>query len=146
MDDAIESLGGKGYQSADDDTFSIGVRGLSIDSEEMLKLLSWIALNPNFSKDDFEKEKKRVLDRWVHIADSASTLAGLTFYRALTSGTSYARGSMTRLEQFKKITRKDMIDFYQKHFTPMNSVLMVVGRFDRSKIKKKKKYIEKIII
>ncbi|HTL12717.1 MAG TPA: pitrilysin family protein, partial [Bdellovibrionota bacterium] len=134
---AIEKLGATRYINADDDTFSIGLHGLAQDSDALLALLSDMALRPDLPQDEFGKEKRALLAKWDHIGDYAETLATLAFQRALLSNTSYARGGLWNAREASELTLKDVADFHRTHFTPANTILMVVGRLDRATFRKK---------
>ncbi len=133
----IESLGASRYLSANEESFTIGMHGLSGDAPTLLELLSKIAIKPSLPPNDFEKEKKRSLDRWKHLGDNSSSLASLAFSRWINSGTRYGRGNFKNLKELKKIERKDLLRFHQNYFRPDRSVLMIVGKVNRIEFKKK---------
>lgn len=132
---AIEMLGASRYVSASDDTLSVGVHGLAPDAPALLDVLAKIALKPEFQAKEVSREHARVLDRWTHIGDYGETLAALVYNRTIAAGTSYERGSFLGAAEFKKVTREDVVKFHATHFTPANSVLMVVGRVDKAEFR-----------
>ncbi len=136
LSEAVERLGASRYSSTDDDTFSVGMHGLAQDAEELLGLLAKIVLKPAFSADEFSREKARLLDRWNHLGDYGETLASIAYHRILASATDYARGSFHSVREFQAVKREDVQAYHQRHFTPKNSVLLVVGKVDRSKFRK----------
>jgi len=131
-----EKLGAAKYISADDDTMTVGVHGLAVDGERLVGLLADIVLKPNLAPLEIQREHARLVDQWRHIGDSSETLANIAFARQIASGTDYARGSSLSLAEFNKVTPLDVTGFYKKHFTPANSVLMVVGRAPQAEFKK----------
>jgi zinc protease len=126
--EAVERLGASKVISADEDAFTLGMHGLSPDAPKLLALLARVALHPDFPAAEVERERARLLDRWNHIGDYGETLAGLTYHRAVASGTEYARGSFLSAAEFKRVGRADVVEFHRRHFTPRNAVLMIVGR------------------
>jgi len=134
---AIEVLGASRYTNADDDTFTVGIHGLAPDADVLLDLIAKMALQPNFETTEVQREQARLLDRWSHLADYSEALVALAYHRVLTSGTSYGRGSLFSLAEFKKITRANVVDFHKKHFTPKNAILMVVGRANPTELRPK---------
>lgn len=134
---SIEKLGASRYASADDDTFSLGVHGLAPDAPMVLELLAKLAMHPDFPAEEVRREHARMMDRWTHVADYGETLASLAYRRLLADGTSYSRGNFYSLKEFSNITRDDLVQFHRKHFTPKNSILLVIGQGDRNTLKKK---------
>ena len=129
----VEQLGASRYISDEEETFSVGMHGLAPDADTLLDILSKIALQPDFKLTEVDREKARLLDRWNHLGDYGEALASLAYRRALTAGTSYARGNFNTIAEFKRVGQPDVLGYYKKHFTPKNSILMVVGRVDKAK-------------
>jgi predicted Zn-dependent peptidase len=65
------------------------------------------------------------------MADSAEALSGFAFARAVLAGTPYARGSLQDLRNLRQVRIEDLRAFHRAHFTPRNSLLLIVGRVDR---------------
>jgi zinc protease len=126
--EAVEKLGASRYASADDDYFTVGMHGLAPDAPALLDLMAKIAIHPEFPQAEIAREQARMLDRWNHIGDYGETLVSLAYRKALANGTSYERGSLDSVAEFKKVTRDDVVTYYRKHFTPANAILMVIGR------------------
>jgi zinc protease len=133
---AVERLGATRAISADEDTFSVGMHGLAPDAARLLELLAKIAIRPDLSDAEFKREHARMIDRWSHIADYGETLVTLGYRKAVTQGTSYNRGGFASTREFKSVSRADVAGFHRIHFTPKNSVLMVVGRVDQPEFRK----------
>ena len=134
---AIESLGATRYAAADDDAFSLGMHGLAPDAPVLLDLLAKLTLEPTFQPEEVLREKKDLLEHWKHLGDSAETMSSVVFSRRITAGTSYGRGAFSSLAEFDHVNRADLIAFHEKHFTPKNSILMIVGRVNREKFREK---------
>ncbi|MCC7440081.1 MAG: insulinase family protein [Bdellovibrionales bacterium] len=132
---AVEQLGASSYINADDDTFSVGLHGLAEDADLLLGILSDLVQKPRFPDDEFRKERSSLLDRWKHIGDYAQTLASLAFQRALLSGTTYGRGSIWNEREAAAVALGDLREFHSSHFTPGNSVLMIVGKVDEAAVR-----------
>ena len=133
----IEKLGASRYGSLDDDSFAVGMHGLALDAPVLLGLLSKVALHPDFPVAEVAREQARRLDRWNHLGDSGETLAAVAFNRILSAGTTYGRGSFVSAKEFKSITRDEVSAFHKRHFTPKNSLLMIVGRVDKVTFRQK---------
>ena len=134
---SVEELGASRYVSSQEESFTIGMHGLAPDAGTLLDIMTRIALHPDFPPAEVSREHARILDRWSHVADYGESLAGLAYHRLIANGTTYERGSFASVGEFKKVTRDDVIEFYHRHFTPKNSVLMVVGRANKDVFRKK---------
>ncbi len=133
----VEMLGATRYSTVDEDSFSIGMHGLAIDSEVLLDLLSKMTLKPDFLESEMSREHAQILDRWSHLGDRGENLAAISFRRKVAAGTQYGRGNFLSAQEFKKVTRNDALNFYKTHFTPKNSLLLVVGKVDPPLFRKK---------
>lgn len=131
----IEALGASRVVSAGEESFSVALHGLAPDASVLLDMLARISLRPDFLPEEVAREHARILDRWNHLGDYAESLAGVAFGRLLTAGTVYGRGSFLSEAEFKKVGRKDLLDYHSKHFVPSNAVLMVVGRVNREQFR-----------
>ena len=134
---SVEMLGASRYVSADEDDFSVGMHGLAPDAPVLLDLLAKISLHPDFPDAEVKREHERLLDRWNHIGDYGETLANLAFGRLITMGTSYGRGGFVSINEFRRVGREDVVQYYKKSFEPKNAVLMVVGRVNPNEFRPK---------
>jgi zinc protease len=134
---AVERLGASRYASADEESFSVGMHGLAPDADRLLEILSKMVVKPEFSAVEVAREHGRLLDRWRHIGDQGETLAAIAYRRLMSGGTAYGRGGFVSAKEFESVKHADVLAWHQKHFTPKNSVLMVVGRVDRAQFKQK---------
>ena len=132
---AIESLGATRYAAADDDAFSLGMHGLAPDASVLLELLAKLTLVPTFPNEEVIREKADLKEHWDHLSDSAESMAAVVFSRKITAGTSYGRGAFSTLSELGRLTRGDLVAFHQTHFTPKNSILMIVGRVNRAEFR-----------
>ena len=133
----IEKNGGSSYVSVFDDTFVVGVHGLAVDADFYLSALSHYTLQPNFPEKELQREKSRLADRWNHLEDFSETLVNLVYHYRLAAGTHYGRGNLLTVAELKKVERDDLLNFYKNHFTPVESILMVIGRVDQLKFREK---------
>ncbi len=133
----IESLGASGFASADEEGISIGMHGLSQDAETLLELVGWTVREPNFLPAEFKREKDLLGESWRHLGDSAESVSGYLFGKAILNGSVYERGTLDRVADLSKLGLADVKSFHRAHFVPGNAILMIVGRVDRAEMKKK---------
>ncbi|MEK6705491.1 MAG: pitrilysin family protein [Bdellovibrionota bacterium] len=133
----IESAGATRAVSADDETITIGMHGLAADAGMLLDMMGKLVLKPDFLDMEVSRERSRILDRWRHVGDYGDATAALAFSRATMNMTVYGRCGLASGKEFSRLSRLDVADFYKAQFVPGNSLLMVVGRADKEKLKRK---------
>lgn len=127
----VESLGASGYSSADEEGITLGMHGLSQDAEALLEMLAWMVREPNFYDLEFKRERGVLGESWRHLVDSADSVSGFVFGKAILNGTPYGRGALENLSSLEKLKVADVKAFHRANFVPANSILVVVGRVDR---------------
>ena len=114
---------------------------LSKYQNRIIELMADAAINPLFTLDEFEKEKKRALEGLKgdeNSVDAAASRVG----SALSYGKDSAYGEFVSEESLKNINLEDVIDFYNSYFKPNNAYIVIVGDVNYKSIKKliKKKF------
>ena len=132
-----ESFGAIRTVIPDDDSVSIGYHGLAQDAYELLELLGQEVLQSHFSIQQVKQAHSYISDRRSQVLSSSEGLAQIAWQRSVFASTNYARGGFASMKEFSHVGREDIIQFYNKFFTPKNSFLLVAGRVDRPSFKKK---------
>ena len=109
--------------------------GLSQYSDRILELLADAAINPNFTQEEFDKEKALLIDNLKTNEKSVSAAAN-TVSEALLYGKDHPKGEFETPAGLEKVTLADAKAFYNKAFIPNNAYLVVVGDVDYKKVKK----------
>lgn len=124
------------YLGANVNFFSSGAiaNTLSKYFPRVLGLMAEGALKPNFTQEEFDKAKERLLENIKsnekNVAANASQLRA-----ALTYGTNHPYGEFATEESVKSVTLQDVKDYYNTYFVPGNAYLVVVGDTKLSEIK-----------
>lgn len=134
---SVERLGASLGISSDDDSTTIALHGLAPDASELLRILSLLATKPDFPESEVTREHERILDRWRHLGDSAEILASIFFQKKMMAGTQFGRVGFGSVQEFSKVTRDDVLNYYKTHFSPRNSMLVVVGQVDPAVFREK---------
>ncbi len=124
------------YLGADFDVFqdassvTIQARGLSDQLETMLGLVGDMAMNPRFDQAEFDRLKRRELDRLTLQYGDPAQLARREFYRAL-YGAAHPYGHVdATADSITRATRTDLVNWHRDHFVPNNAILVVAGNVD----------------
>ena len=130
----LENLGGE-YNAYTD--FNCTVYSATILSEELensLTLFGDMLLNSTFPKIEIEKERGVIL---AEIRTSKDDIEDLSFKRVneIAFKDSPLREDTIGSENIiKKITRKQLVDFYNKYYVPNNCVISIVSPFEHEDI------------
>lgn len=125
--EAVDFLGGTLEPAGDPDKTTVSGEFLARDFEKGLGLLAEMVLTPAFRAEEIERTRSQTLAAIVQELDDPSTIATKQFHRVLFGGHPYARPSEGTSESVPKITREDVLGFYQRYYLPNNSILAIVG-------------------
>ena len=151
MSSLMGSLLGKGSVNIDKDAFNEEVdymgasvnfgptggsaRGLSKYADRILELMAEAAIYPNFTEEEFQKEKNILLDN-LKSDEKSVTSAARRVESALAYGKEHPYGEFVTQETVNNVTLSDVKGFYNNFFLPKNAYLVVVGDIDYKDLKK----------
>ena len=107
---------------------------LTKNNEQVLDLITDAIINPLLSEDEFEKEKKKLIEGLKADKKSLDAIAGRVG-SALSYGKNHAYGEFITEETLNNITFEDVLDYHKKYFKPNNSYLVVIGDVNYKDIK-----------
>jgi len=100
----------------------------------MMELMADAAVNPNFTQEEFEKEKAILITGLKTQEKDVSAIAGRV-QRALAYGVDHPYGEFTTEETVNNVTLSDVEEFYRDYFVPANAYLIVVGDVTLNQVK-----------
>lgn len=92
----------------------------------ILELMADAAINPNFTQEEFDKEKEKLLTALKAQEKDVSAVANRV-QDALAYGTDHPYGEFTTEETVNNVTLADVSKFYSDYFVPANAYLVVIG-------------------
>lgn len=119
---------GSGYES-----MSAGLSCLSKDLDACLGLFAEVLLRPRFEEAKLELAKQSHLEGLRRRNDEPGAIAHREFEKLL-FGEEHPYGHELRAEEIGSITRDDLLAFHRRFMRPNNTIMAVVGDFDRSTI------------
>ncbi|WP_047247145.1 M16 family metallopeptidase [Maribacter thermophilus] len=144
------ALLGKGTKNIDKDEFNeeidfLGARmsfgpqsayasSLSKYFPRIMELLADAAINPNFSQEEFEKEKEKLITALKTEEKDVPAIAERV-QRALVYGKNHPYGEFTTIETVNNVSLSDVEGFYRDYFVPANAYLVVIGDIDFDTVK-----------
>ncbi|MEO1010432.1 MAG: pitrilysin family protein [Bacteroidota bacterium] len=100
----------------------------------ILELMADAAIHPNFTAEEFEKEKAKLITGLKSQEKDVSAIA-TRVQLALTYGTDHPHGEFVTEETVNKVTLADVKQYYRKNFVPANAYLIVVGNVTFEEVK-----------
>ncbi|MFN4027337.1 MULTISPECIES: M16 family metallopeptidase [Flavobacterium] len=156
VDDLTSSLIGNGSTKTPKDAFNeeidflganinffssgASASGLSKHSKRILELMAEGALMPNFTQEEFDKEKEKLIEGLKTQEKSVPAVAGRV-ERVLAYGKNHPAGEYLSEETINNVSLADVKANYSTYFVPERAYLVVVGDV---KTKEVKKLVEKL--
>ena len=148
------ALLGKGSATIDKDSFneevdfmganinfgsqSASASSLSRYFGRVLELMADAALHPNFTQEEFDKEKDILLDG-IKSGEKSVTTAARRVENLLAYGKDHPYGEYVSKESVERVKLADVDAFYKGYFLPNNAYLVIVGDVDAGDLKKQVK-------
>lgn len=101
----------------------------------ILELMADAAINPNFTEEEFQKEKEKLLTGLKSQEKDVSAMAGRV-QSAIAYGKEHPYGEFATEESVNKVSLEDAKKFYQTYFNPNNAFLVIIGDVDTKAVKK----------
>lgn len=131
----LEALGGEynAYTEYNDTVYTISC--LSEEFENAVEILGDMITSSNFPEEEIEKERGVIL---AEIRTSKDDVEDLSFRKVneIAFKNSPLRIDVTGIEEeVKKFTRDDIVDYYNKFYTPKNSLITIVSSLEHEEAK-----------
>ncbi|MCP2620157.1 insulinase family protein [Candidatus Aminicenantes bacterium AC-334-K16] len=134
IDQVLEKLAASIETSIGQTSGYIYVSLMKDDLEKVLPILADILMNPAFSEEKIQLAKIKQKSYIARRNDDVGQITRREFAKLIYGSKSpYARHP--EYATIESITREDIVNFYQKYFSPNNMILAVVGDFSLSHMK-----------
>lgn len=102
--------------------------------EEVLKLYSTMIFDSIYKTECIEKEKNVIIEEIKMYEDMPDEVAFENLIKLIYSGTGISNAIAGKIELLKSVTREDIINYKNKHYTAPNAVISVVGDYDSNEV------------
>ncbi len=128
------------YLGANISFWDEGARANSLSKyfPRVLELMADAALNPVFSQDEFDKQKKQSLEGIKNQESSVKAIA-TRVENALTYGKAHPFGEFTTKESLENVKIDDVQKLYDTYYKPNNAYLIIIGDVNFKDVKKQVK-------
>lgn len=130
FNEEIDFLGARLYFSSQ----SAYAQSLSKYFSRMMELMADAAINPNFTQEEFDKEKDKLITGLKSEEKVVSAISSRV-QRALAYGKNHPYGEFTTEETVNNVTLGDVEAFYREYFVPANAYLIVIGDVNFEEVK-----------
>jgi len=100
----------------------------------ILELMADAAINPNFTQEEFEKERAKLITGLKTQEKDVSAIASRV-QDVLSYGRNHPKGEFLTEESVNNVTLNDVEQFYRDYFVPANAYLIVIGDVEFDKVK-----------
>ncbi|NND15894.1 MAG: insulinase family protein [Eudoraea sp.] len=100
----------------------------------ILELMADAAINPNFTQEEFDKEKDILITGLKTQENNVSSIAS-RLQGALSYGVNHPYGEFTTEETVNNVQLVDVVNFYNNYFVPANAYLVVIGDVQLDNVK-----------
>jgi len=135
LNDEFEKLGTNFSVSANPDNIGFSMLSLSENFDKSLNLFCKVLTSPRFEQPDFEREKKKVLDRIPQLKDEAGYIASAAFEKLIFKNSFYEFPEIGYSETVRNITNDDIKNFYQNQFGANGIKFFIVGHLETLNVK-----------
>lgn len=152
IDDLTGTMMGKGTQKITKEAFNEEIdflgadinfssdgayaTGLSKYAGRVLELMAQGCLSPNFTQEELDKEKAKLIEGLKSNEKNVSVTAGRV-ENILAFGKNHPSGEYLTEETINNVTLADLIHHYNTYFVPQNAYLVVIGDVKFADVKAK---------
>lgn len=132
LNEELEALGGEYNAYTDYDATVYTISCLAEEFKNAIELLGDMIINPSFDKEEIEKERGVILSE---IRMSKDDIEDFSFKNVnkIAFSKSPLKYEVTGLEEnVSKFTRKEIVSYYKKYYTPKNSIITMVSSLSHS--------------
>jgi predicted Zn-dependent peptidase len=133
--DAVDFLGARLGFGCTEEMVSLSADSLTEHFAKLLEIGADALMNPAFTEDEFNKERKTRLDSLQAIKDNPGAAARYYFNKAYYGAHPLGHQAMGTEASLAKMTAADLKAYYKKYYGPAKAVAAVVGDIDPVKAK-----------
>ncbi len=131
---ALEERGASLGFNAQREGVDIGGYSLAADLPILIETFADVVQNATFPTDKLELTRQQALTSLTVELDTPSNLARRTFQQTIYPE-NHPYHAFPSEDSLKRVTREDVVRFYQEHYRPDTTVLSLVGDFDPAQVR-----------
>ncbi|HAS8477266.1 TPA: insulinase family protein [Vibrio vulnificus] len=127
----LDKLGSNISVSAERYSTTVTLSALEKNLPATLEIFQQMIRSPAFDEDDFARAKKQMIEGAVYEQQQPSWMASQATRQVIYDDTLFARSSDGTMASLQALTLADVKAFYQSHYTPQSTQIVVVGDLSR---------------
>ncbi len=128
IDEALGDLGITLSGGATREYSSFGFESLTRNLDQAMGVMADVVLNPTFPADEFDRDKKQILDGLAQAAQNPNSVANrVSMMIAMGPDHPYGRPTGGLPASVSAVTREDLVNYYQTYWKPASSAIVFVG-------------------
>ncbi len=135
IEEELDFIGASVNTNASKESASLSAKFASKDADKVLTIIKDVLLSPVFNKEDFEKEKKRILVNLEQAKESPRNVIGNYFDKMFYGDHVYGNPVAGKISTVSSLTDEDLKSFYTANYLPNGSAIAVVGDFNGKEMK-----------
>lgn len=132
----FEKVGALNNAFTSETTTGYWAKSAKAHASHILEILSDIYIHAQFPENEIEKEKGVVMQEMAMYEDMPQEKIGMAMSELMYAGQSFGRSILGTKETVSNLTQKQLIDFYHTYYGPKNTLIIVSGGIDVSRIEK----------
>lgn len=135
ISERFDSIGARFGSGASKDNASVSLRTLNDEKwfKKAVDTMQAVINAPTFDQKELTRVRKQLLISFEGRKQSPDTIASEIFNKGLYQDHPYAMPGIGTEESVKKLSRKDLLNFYKQYYVASNALVTIVGDIDRNK-------------
>ncbi len=137
----LDCLGAKYNAETSYETTHYYIYGSKNDYLDFIDIISDIYNSKKFKNEDIEKEKKVIIEEYNMLVDDSDEIINDEINKRVFKNSSLKYPIIGNKKNIKSFTKKDLEDYWKKHYVPPNTMVVISGNFNEknamNKIKEK---------
>ena len=133
----MEQVGAQYSASSGWDASFVEAFGLSQDFNALMDLVGDMLLKPTFPQEEMRQSQQRRISRLIQQRDETEIIANEIIVERLLAHTPYAHPTYGTIPSLEGMAGGDPRSFYRHHYSPQNTVLLVIGDLSFEEVEKK---------
>lgn len=135
IEEELDYIGANLSTYASKESATISSKFATKDADKVLSILKEVMVDPIFDKDEFEKERKRVLSNLEQAKLSPRNVINAYWDKFIYGSHVYANPVTGSPETVGKFSVDDLKTFYKNNYGPQGSAIAIVGDFNTKMMK-----------
>ncbi len=136
IEDKLEAIGGQLEIITTYDRTLFSLTSLAENLDAALSLLSQIVMQPSFPANELDAVRRQLSYDFLEKRENPDYLAQKQLLRFLFAGHPYERGLFNE-DSLRRITRRDIQLFFNRHYRPENAVMVIGGNLGLSTVSRR---------